>query len=309
MSGEKSKSSGEFGEKMTSELLKLIGWGNADNNPTIDCLLDEEHERKSKRHGLDFVFSYENPLINHVQDDVIISSKHNIEAYPKSPAGKFKDYLKELAQAMECFPFDSEYSEKLVSNHVLERNVSGVIFWLSSKDDPEKDILQEVYQFRNKDKINYGPIYMIDNKKANFLFKSINFAKNKYRNYKFIYHPTGFNDNDPYVKKNAGHILPVQLINTNILPIRVDPEKEGPTLLLFVNESFDELSLKRLMGFTHRITQGWAKHVILLYPDYLELEHKNSVKSVKRLFEDDDFGETVKVQSFIENITTLGEDK
>lgn len=308
MSGEKSKSSGEFGEKMTSELLKLIGWGNTDNNPTIDCL-DEEHGRKSKKHGLDFIFSYESPLINHVQDDVLISAKHNIEAYPKSPASKFKEYLKELAQAMDCFPYDPEYSEKRVSNHIRETNVSGVIFWLSSKDDPEKDILKEVYQFRNTDKIDYGPIYLIDNKKANFLFKTINYTKNKYDNYKFIYHSTGFSDNDPFVKKNAGAILPVQLINTNILPIRVDPEKDGPTLLLFVNEPFNEMSLKRLMGFTQRITLGWAQHVILLFPDYLELEHKNVVKSVKRLFQDNDFGETVKVQSFIENITTLGEDK
>jgi hypothetical protein len=308
MSGEKSKSSGEFGEKMTSELLKLIGWGNADNNPTIDCL-DEEHDRKSKKHGLDFIFSYESPLINHVQDDVLISAKHNIEAYPKSPASKFKEFLKDLAEAMECFPYDSVYSEKRISNHILENHVSGVIFWLSSKDDPEKDIVKEVSHIKNTDKIDYGPIYLVDNKKANFLFKTINFAKSKYNDYKFIYHPTGFNDNDPFVKRNAGNILPVQLINSNILPIRVDPEKEGPTLLLFVNEPFSEISLKRIMGFTQRITQGWAKQVILLFPDYLELDHKNDVKSVKRLFGDDDFGNTVKVQSFIENITTLGEDK
>jgi uncharacterized protein YrzB (UPF0473 family) len=306
MSGEKSKSSGEFGEKIVSELLKLIGWGSADANPTIDCF-EETHERKSKKHGLDYVFSLESPLINHVQDDVLISVKHNLESYPDYPTSKFKEHLKDLSQAMDCFPYDSHYSEIRVNNHILENNVSGVLFWLSSKDDMERDIIKEVHQFRNTDKIEYGPIYLVDNKRANFLFKAVIYTKSKYNGYKFIYHSTGYNDNDPFVSKSFGDKLPVQLINTNILPLRVDPTNEGPTLLLFVNESFNEISLKRVMGFTQRLTRNWAKEIILLFPDYLEIEDKNTVQSVKRLFEDNEFIKTIKVKSFIENIPTLGE--
>ncbi|MFK4390437.1 hypothetical protein CN563_02770 [Bacillus sp. AFS026049] len=307
MSGEKSKSSGEFGEKIVTELLRLIGWGNADFNPTIDCI-DEEHKRKSKKHGLDFVFSLESSLINHIQDDVLISVKHNLDRYPNSPTSKFKEYLKDLSQAMECFPYDTIYSEKQISNHILENQVSGVLFWISSKDDMEKDIVKEVNLFRNTEKINYGPIYLVDNKRANFLYKTINYSKKKFGGYKFFYHTTGYNDNDPYVKKDFGDKLPVQLINTNILPIRVDPTNDGPTLLLFINESFNEKSLKRVMGFSQRLTHSWAKNIIILFPDYLEVEHKNVVQSVKRLFDNGDFIQTIKVQSFIENIPSLGEE-
>jgi hypothetical protein len=306
MSGEQSKSSGEFGEKIVSELLKLIGWGNADFNPTIDCI-NEDHGRKSKKHGLDFVFSLESPLINHVQDDVLISSKHNLEKYPDYPTSKFKEYLFELAEAMDCFPYDSVYSELRVSNHIQERQVSGIIFWISSKDDMEKDIVKEINQFRNSDKIEFGPIYLVDNNRANFLYRSINYSKNKYGQYKFYYHPTGYNDNDPFVSKNFGNKLPVQLINTNILPIRVDPNEGGPTLLLFVNENFNENSLKRIMGFTQRLTRSWAKQIIILYLDYLEIEHKNIVQSSKRLFEDNEFIHTIEVRSFRDTIPTLGE--
>lgn len=213
MSGEKSKSSGEFGEKIVSELLKLVGWGNADYNPTIGCI-EEEHGRKSKKHGLDFIFSLESPLINHIQDDVLISVKHNLDEYPSSPTSKFKEHLKDLSHAMECFPYDETYSEKRISNHILETQVSGVLFWLSSKDDMEKDIIKEVYPFRNTDKIDYGPVYLVDNKRANFLYKTINYAKNRYKDYKFFYHPTGYNDNDPFVKRDFGEKLPVQLILT-----------------------------------------------------------------------------------------------
>ncbi|TQR41765.1 GapS4a family protein [Paenibacillus popilliae] len=306
MSGEQSKSSGEFGEKIVSELLKLIGWGNADFNPSIDCIL-EEHKRKSKKHGLDFVFSFESSLINHAQEDVLISSKHNLEKYPEYPTSKFKEYLFELGEAMDCFRYDEKYSQTRVSKYISERQISGVIFWLSSKDDAKMDIVKEINQFRNSDKKDFGPIYLVDNNRANFLYRAIKYTKSNFGEYKFYYHPTGYNDNDPYVSKNYGSILPVQLINTNILPIRVEPNEVGPTLLLFVNEDFNENSLRRIMGFSQRLTRSWAKKIVILYLDYLEVEHKNIVQTSKRLFEDTDFIQTVEVRSFRDTIPTLGE--
>lgn len=304
MAGEKSKSSGEYGERIVRNLLKLIGWENADLNPTIECF-EETHNRKSASHGLDFIYSLESPLINHVQDDVLISVKHHMDKYPGSLSSKFKGHLKDLAQAMECFPNDSEYGDKKVSNHILENQISGVLFWLASKDDMNRDLVKELNQVRNTD-IESGPIYLVDNKRATFLQTTLNYVLKKFGTYKFFYHPTGFNDNDPFVKKNSGSKLPVQLINTNILPIRVDPQESGPTLLLFVNESFKEEALKRVLGFTQRLTQSWAKQIIILFPDYLELDHINLVNSAKRFFEDEEFTQTIKVQSYNENIPTLG---
>ena len=179
MSGERSKSSGEFGEKIVGELLKLIGWGSADFNPSIDCI-DTNHNRKSKKHGLDFIFSLESPLINHLQDDVLISVKHNAEKYPDYPTTKLKEYIFDLATSMECFPYDQKYSDLRVTNNIHEKDLSGVIFWISSKDEPEKDIIKEINNFRNTEKVDYGPIYLVDNNRANFLYRSIKYTKNKY---------------------------------------------------------------------------------------------------------------------------------
>lgn len=106
---------------------------------------------------------------------------------------------------------------------------------------------------------------------------------------------------------NYGKKLPVQLINSNVLPLRVDPSESGPTLLMFVNENFNENSLKRIMGFTQRLTNSWAKQTVILYYDYLEIEHRNIVQTTKRLFEGN-FIETVEVRSFKDTISILGEE-
>lgn len=305
MAGEYSKKSGEYGEKIVFEILKLIGWGNADLNPTIKCI-SEEHNRKSKTHGLDFVFSLESPLINYVQDDVLISVKHHAEGYPSGIVSKFKNHLTDLATSMDCFSYDDTYAVKRVSNQIRERHTSGVLFWITSKNDLDRNLFEEITQFRNPEKPDFGPIYLVDNKRASFLYNAINFAKKYYTRFKFHYHSTGYNDNNPTLKEYNGNILPVQLINTNLLTIRVEDSKDGPTLLLFVNESFSSPSLQRVMGFSHRITSSWAKAIIILYPDYLELTHLNDVQSVKRLFQSEEFIQTVQVKSFIENVSTLG---
>lgn len=304
MSGEKSKKSGEYGENIVDKILKLIGWENSDNGVTIQCF-EEDHNRKSQTHGIDYIFSLESPLMSNVQEDVLISVKHHLDKYPSGIVGKFKSHLTDLAQAMDCFPDDEHYSMQKVSENILERHVSGVIFWIASKDELEKDIVKEITQFRNLDKPEYGPIYLVDNKRANFLYNSISYSKKYYGTYKFYYHSTGYNNNDPFIKNDIGSKLPVQLINTSILPIRVDPQ-EGPTLLLFINEPFNSDSLKRVMGFAHRLTGTWAKNIVILYPDYIEFDHKNDVQSVKRLFQSEEFIHTVSIKSFIENVSTLG---
>ncbi|MFZ3591712.1 hypothetical protein ACOI1C_21465, partial [Bacillus sp. DJP31] len=195
-----------------------------------------------------------------------------------------------------------------VNSHILERKTYGVIFWLSSKDDMERDIVKEVYNFKNTEGLNFGPIYLVDNKRANFLIKSIKYTIANYGDVNFFYHPSGYNENSPYEIRNYGDKLPVQLINSSILPIRVEKMDSGPKLLLFVNESFSDNSFRRIIGLTSRITKGWTKQVVILFPDYLELEHKNIVQQVKRQFDHEDFVVTVTVRSFNGNITTLGEE-
>lgn len=55
MSGEPSKQSGELGEKLAKEFLKLIGWDPSINTINIPCTI-KSHNRKS--HGDDVLYVY-----------------------------------------------------------------------------------------------------------------------------------------------------------------------------------------------------------------------------------------------------------
>ena len=64
--GEWSKKVGEKGEEIVGEFLHLIGWGNAQNNITLDCIKGKNHgtsESPKKTHGIDYLFSYKSQLL------------------------------------------------------------------------------------------------------------------------------------------------------------------------------------------------------------------------------------------------------
>lgn len=303
MSGEKSKSSGEFGETIVTEFLKLIGWSSATPNPTITCWEPDKHKRPRKKHGVDFIHNFESPLMNDTQEDIIISVKHTVNDYPKNPTNDFKKYILDLSRAIECYPSDSQYGKYRVNNYIKEHQRAGILFWISSDKNAEnRDITAEITNFRISELDAYGPIYLVDNKKIDFLIKSIKYAKRKYDDIKFNYHHTGYNLGSNSI--DSGNILPVQFITTNILPLRA----EGNILLLFLNEPFSENSLKRSMGFAKAITSTWPKSIVILYPNYFELEDREVVQSVKRLFNEEAFISIVKVRSFIEDMKSFGEE-
>ncbi|ERI11808.1 GapS4a family protein [Aneurinibacillus aneurinilyticus] len=315
MPGEKSKSSGEFGEKIVNKILKLIGWVDLRKGVDIDCCEGEKHKNgknERKTHGIDYLFSYECPLCNNTQEDILISVKHTTNKYPAKPTNQFKEYLIDIAKTLECFPHDNEYGNQSINPSLYEArfNVSGVIFWLSNhQDDKDEGIIEKISDFRLGQEIEYGPVYLVDNKRANFLLKVINYVTSKYsENFRFVYPSTGYNNADILKKNSSGRILPVQYINSSILPIRIDEQDKGGTLLLFVNEEFDEWRLKRLIGLSHFLTEGWGDKKIILFPDYNDLEHSNIVSNVKQLFADGNFREKVMVKSFSLDLQTLGEE-
>ncbi|MBU5362746.1 hypothetical protein KQI58_16890 [Enterococcus raffinosus] len=303
MSGEKSKSSGDYGERIVINFLNLIGWESAEKNITIDCV-EEEHESKSSTHGVDGYFRYRSNLFSSsVQEDILFSTKHTVNEYPKSSI-KFKEHLYEIAKWMDCFPLDKNYGAKKM-NHILERKLSGVLFWLAKDEKDSKSITKEIYNFRNTNQYDFGPIYLVDNEKLFFITKVINYAKYHFDDYNFEYHFTGYNNTDPTGMKSCGKIFPVQLLTTNMLPIRVT--KEGkPSLAVFLNENYSAESLKKVLGFAKVLGNDWPQKTYILYPEYNELDNGNDTSSIKGLFETDDFIKNVEVLSFNEGISSLG---
>ena len=103
--GETSKKRGEFGEEIVESLLHLIGWKSLLIGRDFPCVNPMEHRISTKNrstHGIDFIYEYESLLFRNTQEFVLISSKCN-DKYPSNPTRKFKAYLADIAQTLECF--------------------------------------------------------------------------------------------------------------------------------------------------------------------------------------------------------------
>ena len=71
MSGEISVFSGEEGQKLVTNFLKVIGW-NVAGHIQFECIFGEKHKTKDgnknprKTHNIDAIFQYDSPLMFHV---------------------------------------------------------------------------------------------------------------------------------------------------------------------------------------------------------------------------------------------------
>lgn len=305
--GEWSKKIGEFGEDLIDEFFKMIGWGDAQKGIQLTCFRPEKHtlsDHNRTTHGIDRLFSYDSKLIQEQLEIIIVSVKYTSKIYPKSPNSTFKNYFKDLAHTIECFKFSEE--RRNINNSavgVYETKDIGVLFWLSNDKETDDDIISKVENANIDSELEYDAIYLVDNKRAAFLYYSISFARRKFANQEvdFYYQDTGKNMN-PLVKVNRGKVLPVQFINSTILPFRIENLQTSEiSLLLTSADDFDKNDLKRLIGLAQHITQDWAGKVFIAFPDYNRLSHDNIVQEVKLTFGDKNFTEKISVESFIDD--------
>ena len=63
-------------------------------------------------------------------------------------------------------------------------------------------------------------------------------------------------------------------------------------------DGFDQDCLKRLMGLAKDLSKHLTGEVIIGFPDYNDLEHKNIASLAKQGFEDVDFAKTVSVVNY-----------
>lgn len=138
--GEKAKSSGEYGEQIVKNILDMMGWNNANSGVTVPCVHKEKHKREnskeSQKHGIDYVYTYKSQLRDATKQDVLVSVKCR-DGYPVTDSGiksKFKEFVLDLAYAMECYPA-CELAKKKITN-TDKKVISGLIFWIDrSRED------------------------------------------------------------------------------------------------------------------------------------------------------------------------------
>lgn len=298
--GEFSKRIGEIGEDIVVEFLALIGWHQPVRNFDIPSTDPDKHGKQT--HGIDGYIHYKSPMISRTLENILISVKYSKDKYPNAPVEKFKDHYRDLGMAIESFK-KSEMRVKTINNRsdfetTFDR---GIIFWLNNVDDTSQDILQKLSKLEAPKDFNHDGIFLVDNKKIEFFFNAIEFAKRKYPNkpIEFTYFSTGLNsDND--TPKN-GSIMPVQYLASNILPIRVETETNKHTLILCSRENFEEEELIKLIGLAKNITANYQSNTIIAFPDYNRLQHEQLVDSAKLIVEESSFTNSLSIENFNPN--------
>lgn len=304
--GEKAKSSGEYGEAIVGNLLKLIGWENSSSGISVPCVFKEKHTTKEaknerEKHGIDYVYQYKSPLRDATKQEVLISVKCR-DGYPATEDGikkKFKEFLLELAHASECYP-SCDLSKKKIQN-TTKKVTSGLIFWIdrNREDGRENEgVIDKIGNFYLREECSYDVISLVDNKKAQFLYSLISFAQTKYGadNVEFFYINTGLN-NASLDRIYTGSFMPVEYINSNVIPLAVT-NGDSKTLFLGTNDNFCKEYLSRLIGLAQELTSTWTANVVIAFPDYNEFENGEDVISTKNTFQSSVFVNKIEVVTF-----------
>lgn len=292
--GETSVRSGRDGEKIAKEILKLIGWASPSCNFDIDCVFPSRHKRKaSGTHGIDMLYSYDNPLSHNNRDVVICSSKHNQDQY--SDVSNIEKYIGELGVSLSCAK-ESDEVKNIIGKSTFKTNYKGVLFWLSSDNDKNQrdvDIIKDIDNKLNIGNEPFDEIYIVDNKRASFLVSAIKnaeyFAKGS--GVRFLYQNTGKNMMQEQLLL-SGAKLPVQMINSQVLPLVIE-EKEKISCLIFCENKYNRENLSRLIWLSHKLC-GLTNEIRIYFPDY-DNNKEFEVNGIKQSFRDENLTSKISV--------------
>lgn len=228
---------------------------------------------------------------------VLISMKYR-QRYPSDPNKTLKEFLQDIAWAMECVK--SSKINTLKQKQGVKKGVyTGVIIWLAYEEEIDRDIIKNITDFRNMGDVKFETVYLVDNRRINFILGTLDFIQSEFKNaqLEFFYPESGYN-NSSLSKRYSGRILPVQYINSSVLPIKIIESNNEEHLVLSVIDNFDSVSFKRLLWLAQKLTLSWGQRVIILFPDYHDLTHNQDVKRIKLDFSDTRFINKVEVRKY-----------
>jgi hypothetical protein len=303
--GEWSKKIGEYGEKVVEQFFSVVGWNDLQKGSPIPCLNSKKHLNEKgnpkETHGIDFMYSYINPLVSGQLTNVIVSSKFKTAKYPNSPTKLFKDFMDDLITTLECFD-GSQLKNNIVTGFSCSSiNDVGILFWLNNQQDSDDDLITNVSSVRTIDTQMNNTIYIMDNKRVAFILEVMKYIKTKTDKFKYsFYYPNTGQNINPQGRQNVGSTLPVEYLNSSIIPIKLENKDNSKETCLFLAtlDNFEEEDLMRLIGLAKDITTDLVGDVIIAFPDYQELNHKDIVAMAKQKFQVPEFTKTVSVVNF-----------
>lgn len=303
---EASKKRGEFGEEIVDKLLSLIGWQPSMKGVDIPCIRPMDHAISTigrMTHGIDFVYSYDSTFFSNSKEFVLISSKYN-DSYPSNPTTKFKSHMKDIAFAIECFKKSN--LKNSLSEFGKNNKYSGVIFWLDNGGEFD-DVIERLTEFRIDDELDFEAVYLVDNRRADFLYHAISFAQSFFLDseIEFVIPNTGLNSTVK-TRTSSSSILPVQYINSSVLPLKVIHKDSGQeTLVLNVIDDFEEEHLSQLISLAQKLTEGWSNKIYILFPHYVKDSFEERVNKIKLEFRDQFFVRKVQISSFMPDFRSV----
>lgn len=305
--GEQSKKIGEHGESYVERFLNAVGWDNLSKGIEIKCN-NELHLNKNgnpcRTHGIDFLYTYLSPLVDGQLNNVIVSVKN--QNYPNNPSQKFREFMKELITMIECYDCSEQKQKRLNNFHCNSINDVGVLFWIEKNENSCADLIKSVSSVRLDD-IRNNTIYIVDSRRANFILEVMRFVKTKNDfQYSYYYPITGRNLN-PQNRNNTGKLLPVEYLNTSIIPIKLEKKDNSKETSLFLAtiDNFEDGEFMRLMGLAKDISTNLVGEVIIAFPDYDQLKHGDSVNEMKQGFQDVEFTKSISVINYSNPINSI----
>lgn len=294
--GEYSKRIGEVGENVVADFLKLIGWENPLRNDDIESI---DTDFRKRTNGIDGYFHYINPMVSGTIENIIYSSKYSTDPYPISQVvTQFKERYLELSKAIESFK-KSELKQRTINLHqsidtCFDR---GILFWLNNSTLGENDLISRLSRIELNTGVNHDGILLVDNKRIAFIYDSICFAHFKYRHHEvdFVYFNNGLNNDDRNPRN--GKIMPVQYINSSILPLRASKANET-TIIINAIDRFDRDDLMKYMGIAKNIGCNAQGATLICFPDYSETDHLPTVNNIKQIFNDASFTSQLEVVNY-----------
>lgn len=283
--GEPSKTSGENGEKITEEILRLIGWDSPMKGVEVECHI-KSHDKKT--HGNDFIFIYDNPLHDNRTDVVYISTKNEKRGYSKGEQGvrtTFKKHLGELDKIIACSKINAKVTDAIKSfGGRKQKKHVGVLFWLhGNKAEFGRDIKPELGAIQLELESN-SPIYLIDIARASFIKEAIDhFNATKHGSHQFYYPKLG--NIIASTDERYGALLPIELLASDLIPIRF-LLGDKPSLCLYAKQNFSTESLKKLCSLAFDFSDGWVEGIFIGLENYHPADNKEEKDQVLMSFKE-----------------------
>ncbi|WP_157778833.1 hypothetical protein [Massilia violaceinigra] len=284
MSGEKSKSSGEHGEKLGLSFLEMIVWSSSLKSVSIKCNNGKHrtpNDNQKGSHGDDRGYIYNNPFYDNRTDVVHISIKNNLDGYSERDSelkSQFKGHLEEANEIIACAQYDATLLDQLSSfNGRRHKEHSGLLIWTSTDlKSADRNILSVIKNVR-LDETCTKNVYFFDGARIDFFKKIIDHSNTASKgNYEFLYPETGNLVNR--LDERHGKVLPLEMIIADVIPMKVVIDGQE-TLFVYVNQAFERDAYRRVLSLALGIAGAWPREVRIGFPDFNVAHHGNEARS------------------------------